>query len=87
MTSIVSLPKELLTLQKEKSFIHHNIKDIEKQMITLEKELKKLKQDEKEINKKIYKICNHKWKRNWHASHDDLCKHYCGICGLTGYDR
>jgi len=56
-------------------------------MITLEKQLKKLKQDEKEINKKIYKICNHKWKRNWHASHDDLCKHYCGICGLTGYDR
>lgn len=87
MTTVVTLPKEFLKLQKEKTTIRRTIKDIETQISNLEKELKKIKTDEKHINKKIFKICNHKWVRNWHASHDDLCKHYCGICGLTSYDR
>jgi hypothetical protein len=88
MTEIISnLSPEFLKLQKEKHNINRNKKQIEMEIVKLEKELKIQKQELKNINKTIFKICKHKWRRNWEASHDDICKFYCGICGLTNCDK
>tara|TARA_B100001142_G_C14346497_1_gene660211 strand:+ start:3333 stop:3599 length:267 start_codon:yes stop_codon:yes gene_type:complete len=88
MTEIISnLSPEFLKLQKEKHDINRNKKQIEMEIVKLEKELKIHKQELKNVNKTIFKICKHKWRRNWEASHDDICKFYCGICGLTNSDK
>lgn len=88
MTEIISnLSSEFLKLQKEKHNINISKKKIEKEISKLEKELKIHKQELKNVNKTIFKICKHKWRRNWEASRDDICKFYCGICGLNVCDK
>jgi len=30
----------------------------------------------------LWDICEHQWKRDYSCAFDDLCKHYCTVCGL-----
>ena len=30
----------------------------------------------------LWDICNHQWIRDYSCAFDDLCKHYCSVCGL-----
>ena len=87
MSDFPNLSPEFLKLQKHKHKINSDIKKIKLEIHNLENKLKAEKNSEKEINKKIFKLCDHKWKRNWNASNDDLCKHFCGICGLSICDK
>ncbi len=83
---IVNLSPEFLILQKEKHHIHRHIKELKNEIRILEISLKQEKEKEKNINKKIFKICKHKWRRDWSTVDDDICKHFCGICGLSHID-
>jgi len=88
MTEIISnLSPVFLKLQKQKHEINVTMKKIEVEIYNLENKLKEYKNLEKKINKKIFKICNHKWQRNWNTSHDDICKRFCVICGLSSCDK
>jgi hypothetical protein len=88
MTDIISnVSPEFLKLKKYKYDTNVHITNIKIEILTLENELKEQQNLENEINKKIFKICNHKWQRNWNTSHDDICKHICDICGLGWCDK
>ena len=30
----------------------------------------------------LWDLCDHQWKRDYSCAFDDLCKHYCMVCGL-----
>ena len=54
----------------------------ELKLTNLEDNLVKHKAELYRLRGELWDLCEHQWKRDYSCAFDDLCKHYCGVCGL-----
>ena len=62
--------------------IKDKIKEGEGELDALERRMTDQKKVLHTLRGELWDLCHHHWRRDFSCAFDDLCKHYCDVCGL-----
>ena len=70
------------TNDNQMKIVQEEIRDGIKELSALEDKLFSRKAKLHALRGALWDLCDHQWVRDYSCAFDDLCKHYCKVCGL-----